>query len=106
MQDTDNIGAEGNETTKKRSKKANKVLRYVLLLCSYAWPSLMVCCVWLQENKDYFVPSDINHNGYASFPLHYDGFVPMYAMQHPHYPSQLQHLTFPEYNNYPSNYDT
>ncbi|GJZ19255.1 FAR1-related sequence 5-like protein [Tanacetum coccineum] len=38
--------------------------------------------------SDYFVPSDINHSGYANFPLQYGGFIPSYAMQHP----QLQHL--------------
>ncbi|GJS70012.1 FAR-RED impaired response 1-like protein [Tanacetum coccineum] len=62
------VRVEGNETTKKRSKKEKK------------------------ENKDSFVPSDINHNGNASFPLYYGGFVPSYVMQHPQYPSQTNQV--------------
>nr|GFA22565.1 hypothetical protein [Tanacetum cinerariifolium] len=40
------------------------------------------------NKNDHFVPSDINHIGYANFPLQYGGFIPSYAMQH----LQLQHL--------------
>ncbi|GJV43830.1 FAR1-related sequence 5-like protein [Tanacetum coccineum] len=67
LQDSDYIGreAEDNETTKKRSKKEK-----------------------VGNKRHYFVPSDINHSGYASFPLQYGGFIPSYVMQHP----QLQHL--------------
>ncbi|GKC54438.1 FAR-RED impaired response 1-like protein [Tanacetum coccineum] len=66
LQDADLIGcgAENSETMKKRSKKEKE-----------------------GNKNDFSLPSDTNHS-YANFPLHYDGFIPSYAFQHPLYHSQ------------------